>query len=262
MVWGASDKLGGEEAAILQRIRKAEVVHADETSFRVHARGVSRHRWWCWVFCTTEGDVLIVLRPSRDRDVVKEVLGPDFHGRLVCDGWKAYLGWLLQRCWAHLLRVAEAWGKKSEGAKEMSEALHRAYRRMTRGLERAGKKERARRLRWGTRFLSKLIGRWEGVQDRGVQKVVTYLRNGESFWLTFLAVTGVEPTNNRGERALREAVVIRKIIGALRSVKGAGALGRLLSVLGTWKAKGEDLMAKLYEALGPGPPVGSASVRT
>jgi hypothetical protein len=39
-------------------------------------------------------------------------------------------------------------------------------------------------------------------------------------WLTFVTESGVEPTNNRAERALRELVVQRKIIGTLRNEKG------------------------------------------
>ena len=44
---------------------------------------------------------------------------------------------------------------------------------------------------------------------------------------------------NRGERGLREAIVIRKIIGTLRNQAGATAFTRLLSVLGTWSLLGE-----------------------
>lgn len=56
-------------------------------------------------------------------------------------------------------------------------------------------------------------------------------------------------SNNRGERGLREAIVIRKIIGTLRNWKGAEAFARLLSVLGTWKLRRENPARKLYAAL-------------
>lgn len=49
------------------------------------------------MFCF-ERDLLLVIRPSRDRDVVEEVLEKEYTGKIVCDGWKAYLGWELQRC--------------------------------------------------------------------------------------------------------------------------------------------------------------------
>jgi transposase len=84
VVWGASEKLKGEEAAILQRLRAAPWVHADESSYRIDGRKV-----WIWVFCT-EVDLLLVIRPSRGRDVVEEVLGKEYTGQIVYDGWKGY----------------------------------------------------------------------------------------------------------------------------------------------------------------------------
>jgi hypothetical protein len=110
LVWAASDRLGGTYAAIVRRLRRAAAVHADETTFLVDGR-----RWWLWPFTTVAGDVLVVLRPSRGAAVVDEVLGPAFEGVVVCDGWKAYLGHELQRCGAHLLRVARAAIEEVEG---------------------------------------------------------------------------------------------------------------------------------------------------
>ena len=79
--------------------------------------------------------------------------------------------------------------------------------------------------------------------------MVTYLGNGGLWWLNFVRHPGVEPTNSRAERALREGVVIRKIVGTLRNRRGARALAQLLSVIGTWKPRGEGPAKKLYAAL-------------
>jgi len=246
VVWGASERLGGTYAEILERIRQALVVYADETSFHVGGE-----RWWLWTFSTTE-DALFVLRPSRGEDVVREVLGDGFVGKVVvCDGWKAYphAGWILQRCWAHLLRVAKVGAEESPKAKELYGALGEVYTRLTRDLEHASSRARVRRAAWGERRLAELIARFGRSWARGVRKVVTYLGNGRRWWLTFLREAGVEPTNNRAERSIREAVVIRKIVGTLRNSKGAEALSRLLSVLGTWKLRGESPSANLYAVL-------------
>ena len=78
---------------------------------------------------------------------------------------------------------------------------------------------------------------------------MTYLRNGMAGWLTFLEHPGMDATNHRGERGLREAIVIRKIIGTLRNWKGAEAFTRLLSVLGMWKLRGENPATKLCAAV-------------
>ena len=246
VVWGASERLGGTYAEILERVRRALVVYADETSLHVGGE-----RWWLWTFSTTE-DVLFVLRPSRAEGVVREVLGEGFAGKVVvCDGWKAYPygRWFLQRCWAHLLRVAKMGAEESARGKELYEALCEVYERLTHDLEKASPRARARRVAWGERRLAELVERFGMSWARGVHKVVTYLENGMASWLTFLRHPGVEPTNNRAERSLREAVVIRKIIGTLRNAKGAEALTCLLSVLGTWKLRGESPSAKLYAVL-------------
>lgn len=246
VVWGASEKLAGTASAILERIRQAPVVHADETSYKVDGE-----KWWLWTFCTKE-DAYFVLRPSRGEDVVKEVLGEGFAGKIVvCDGWKAYPheGWVLQRCWAHLLRESKAGAEKSSKARKLYTKLCRLYGRLTKDLEKAGPKARARRLHLGERKLARLVEKFGKSDAEGVRKVVTYLENGMPWWLTFLRRSGVESTNNRGERSIREAVVMRKILGTLRNEKGANAFARLLSVFGTWRLRGENASQALYAAL-------------
>ena len=243
VVWSASEKLKDEEAAILQRLRASPWVHADESSYRIEGR-----KGWIWVFCT-ETDLLLVIRPSRSRDVVEEVLGKEYPGQIVCDGWKGYLGWVLQRCWAHLLRYAEAAAKESEEGKALSAELGALYHRMTRKLDAASPRARARRLTMGAKALTRLLRRYGRSRSAAVSRAVGYLRNGRPWWLTFLEHQGMEATNNRAERGLREAIVIRKIIGTLRNWKGAEAFARLLSVLGTWKLRGENPATKLYAAV-------------
>ncbi len=246
VVWGASERLGGTYAEIHERVRQVRVVYADETS--LHVGG---DRWWLWTFGPTE-DVLFVLRPSRGEDVVREVLGEGFEGKVVvCDGWKAYPygRWILQRGWAHLLRVAKAGAEESAREKELYGALCEIHDRLTHDLEKASPRARARRVNWGERRLTELVERFGKSWARGVRKVVTYLANGRASWLTFLRHPGVEPTNNRGERSIREAVVIRKIIGTLRNGKGAEALTRLQSVLETWKLRRESTSANLDAVL-------------
>ena len=122
VVWNAAEKLKDEEAAIVARLRAAPWVHADESSYRIDGRKV-----WIWTF-GTDRDLLLVIRPSRGRQVVEEVLGKDYGGQIVCDGWAGYLGWELQRCWAHLLRMAKARAEEGPTARELYGALCDVYR--------------------------------------------------------------------------------------------------------------------------------------
>lgn len=55
---------------------------------------------------------------------------------------------------------------------------------------------------------------------------------------TFIRFEGIDPDNNRAERALRHSVVKRKISGGTRSAKGSRTREILTSLFGTWRLQG------------------------
>ena len=59
---------------------------------------------------------------------------------------------------------------------------------------------------------------------------------------TFLEHMDVESDNNRAERAIRPAVVTRKISGGNRSPKGTEALGIITSLIQTCKLQKRDFV--------------------
>ena len=85
-----------------------------------------------------------------------------------------------------------------------------------------------------------MLENWAGrpYKNAEVRKFAVKIRNGNDHWFTFLTTPGVEPTNNRAERALREHVVQRKIIGTLRNQKGTFIHETITTVLATWKQQG------------------------
>ncbi len=70
------------------------------------------------------------------------------------------------------------------------------------------------------------------------KRFIGKVRNGFDHWFTFVTVVGLEPTNNRAERALKEPVVQRKIIGTFRNGKGTRIYETMMSLLATWKQQG------------------------
>ena len=82
-----------------------------------------------------------------------------------------------------------------------------------------------------------------------IHKAVNYLAKGLPYWLTFVLVPGVEPTNNRAEQDLRELVVLRKIKQTLRNKLGAETLEILFTVLATWQRQGKHLYEELTKML-------------
>ena len=64
------------------------------------------------------------------------------------------------------------------------------------------------------------------------------IKNGKEFWFTCVLYPEIEPTNNKAERGLRSWVVMRKIIGCLRSEQGEKTTQVLLSLFQTWNLQG------------------------
>jgi len=118
-----SHALKGEYEGINKRIRESDVVYIDETSIRVNG-----DKYWIWGF-TTETDTLVVIRHSRGKNVLKEVLGRKFNGIIVCDGLKSYSNFTtnIQRCWAHILREARFVAEKEQEAEGLCKGLHPGF---------------------------------------------------------------------------------------------------------------------------------------
>ena len=60
--------------------------------------------------------------------------------------------------------------------------------------------------------------------------------------------TRIEPTNNAAERALRPAVIHRKISHGVQSASGAICRSRLLTVTATLRQQGRDVWSFLEQA--------------
>ena len=87
--------------ALCEQVRNSPVVTPDETGWRV---GAISH--WLWAFVTPETTVYAIC-PGRGFDDATTVLGADFDGVLVRDGWvsyRCYRAALHQSCLNHLLR--------------------------------------------------------------------------------------------------------------------------------------------------------------
>jgi len=233
-----------EYKRILGRIRVSPVVYVDETGARVDGR-----RYWVWVF-TTETDTLIVIRKSRGKRVLKEVLRKDYGGVIVCDGWRCYPSFtdLIQRCWAHLLREADCLVEHVDEARPLAEELHRMYGELCCwAVDKPPPEVAALLAGEGKKAMTALAGMpWVMEETR---RFAGKVMNGLDYWFTFLTVKGCEPTNNRAERALRESVVQRKIMGCFRNGKGTWIYETVMTVLATWKQQGRDLPQALGETL-------------
>ena len=74
------------------------------------------------------------------------------------------------------------------------------------------------------------------------------LKVEEGLW-TFARIEGIEPTNNAAERALRFAVIWRRISGGTDSERGSRFVERTLSVVATCRQQGRNVLEYLTVVL-------------
>ena len=74
------------------------------------------------------------------------------------------------------------------------------------------------------------------------------LKLEESLW-TFARIEGVEPTNNAAERALRHAVIWRRVSGGTDSPRGSRFVERMLTVTATCRQQNRNPLDYLTAAL-------------
>ena len=227
---------------ILRRIRGSPIAHADETGWRED--GINGY---LWSLSTPELRYFHFNR-SRASAVPKGLLGVCFGGVLICDfygGYNFYEG-PIQRCWVHYLRdlkkLLEA-NPDNESVREWVK-LVRAIYTVAKKIARRGFSEGVRtRLR--QELEAKLLKAAEPfLKDKSApqrvlaQRIEKHL--GEMF--TFVQYPGCPSGNNAAERAIRPAVIARKVSGGTRSENGSRTRTTLMSIFGTWTLQGKDLL--------------------
>ncbi len=204
--------------------------------------------WWLWIFRTDTNEVLVVIRKSRGKKVLEEILGKEPEGVNGTDGWRAYSWMKLQRCWAHLLRDVDAFNHVSENGKRFSEDIHSCFKKLREFLDRApSMEERIEKKAVFEKELEGIIAKYSEFKE--LKKPLTYLKNGCGCWYTCLLYPGMEPTNNLAEQAIREHVIMRKIIGCFRSEKGAENYQYIASLLATCRLQDKNGFDELEKVL-------------
>ena len=208
---------------------------------------------WVWTFVAATFSVF-ACRTSRAGDVLKDLLGEGYDGVIHCDRARMYWQFgRLQWCWAHLKRDFQAWIDDPCPTKQR---LGRDLMRPTLELFTLWK-----RVRDGTLTRATFVRRMQAIRQeidslllRGycnplTSGVCTDLWERRDHLWTFVTVAGVEPTNNAAERALRHAVIWRKLSFGTQSPTGSRFVERMLTVIETARRQGRNVFEWLTEAV-------------
>jgi len=243
-----SDALEPEYEQILDNIRESDIVYGDETSAPVNGENQ-----WNWAF-STPTNVLFAIRDSRGTDVPREILGDEFDGAMVNDGWKPYGEYAddhnlqMGRCWSHILREADSLAEKIPQAKSIADNLHKIFNDLVANIEKNPSKSVRKRLYAnGLRRLRRLTKKRFRRHD--TKEFMKKLERARHDLMTFVLVPGMEPTNNRSERNLREQVIQRKISRTFRSQKGIRINEIEMSVFATWQVRKWNCYTELLNRL-------------
>ena len=187
--------------------------------------------------------------------MIAELLGEAFGGTLVSDFYAVYDQF---DCPQQKVPDASAAGAAGGGPEAPGPGGARVLRRLQGG--RPGMlrlKKQQGRLKAGrlpadrSRAWRRGCGTWGGKDwnDADADRLAGRLRKYQDRLTMFLHDPEVDGTNNAAERALRPAVVMRKITGGSRSEKGAQAWAILASVMRTTQQQGLPLVETIQTLL-------------
>jgi len=224
--------LQGKYQDLIRQMRASGHVYVDETGWRINGKN-----FWLWAF-TNPTFTLYHVDESRGGKVPAKLLGKAFGGTVISDFYGAYDGIskTQQRCLGHLMREIRDLQKEDQTLKDCPLLT--------------------KLMRWCKQAL-RLKKRWQALSNPAYEMKASHLEDRldalmklevshpESVRLSkrltryrqqltgFLWDKDLEGTNNAAERAIRPAVVMRKITGGNRSQAGAQAWATLASLLRT-----------------------------
>ena len=227
-----ADKATPEYEKIKCKIRRTTHIHIDETKIKI--QGVT---YWLWIF-RSRNNVFFVIHKKRNRTVLDEILGYKYRGIIICDGMSAYEEYTkyLQRCWAHILRETKELAEKHDDAKPMHEWMKDLFAKVKSASVKDPPRERRILYDECIQEMKQLIRIYSSYKH--LTTVITTIKNGLNFWFTRIIHPQIEPTNNNGERSLREMVVMKRIMGTLRNQNGADVLAKMMTLISTWRLNG------------------------
>ena len=226
---------------VARQVLDAAVAHADETGWRVRGK-----LGWIWAALSSEAE-LFRYDPRRNTDALCKILGC-FDGVLHSDRWGPYNIFrteMRQLCHGHLRRdiqaVIDRGGVDADLGRrwlEQSDQMFHVWHEFERGeLDANGLAAQMAPAAWKT-IANEALGA-DGSKTRAFAG--NLLKLWPALW-SFIEYEGVVPTNNEQEQAIRKVVRLRKTSYGSTSAHGAEMTAHLMTVLGTARRQGLDLL--------------------
>jgi transposase len=233
-----------EEAAAA--LPSQEHLNADETGTKEN-----NTKAWLWTFVARTFTVFAV-RASRAATAVDQLLTGTFRGIVTCDRAKMY--WRVGRiqwCWAHLKRDFQGLIDRGDAqARRLGYDLRRMTCKLFEhwGNYRDGTISRAafvRRMAPVRREVERLLLRGIASGNKSLVGMCQELYEHREWLWMFVRHEGIEPTNNAGERALRHAVIWRKLSFGTQSANGSRFVETMLTVIETCRQQRRNTLEYL-----------------
>jgi len=240
----AEGSVGAAYEQLRARVPEAVAVHTDDTGWRVGGEPAQLMAF------ETAAVTVYQIRARHRNEEVREVVPAEYEGVLVTDRGRSYdaqelAGVRQQKCLAHIQRAlsdvlahqqgpARAFGRRLKGLLRQALDLWQDYHQG----QRSGFAAHAQHLQAAlTHHL-----RERPLKDPNNQRLLNELgwHHDRGNLLRFLDDPRIEPTNNRAERALRPAVIARKVSQCSKNARGAQTFAAFTSVVRTLAKTGAD----------------------
>ncbi len=235
---------------ICQSVARSAWVVPDETGWHVGG-------WGAWLHALVSAEATAyVIDPTRSGAVAERLIGADYAGVMIHDGWSPYDNFEQahhQQCLGHLLRRChEMLQSAAAGAVRFPRRIKELL------LAALGLRDRHAAGQVSDHGLAVARGRLDNELADAIfplksnaanERLAQHLWNHRDQLLTFLHVPGLDATNWRAELAIRFGVILRKVWGGNRTWVGARAQAVLMSVWRTCWQQGRSALDFLSQFL-------------
>lgn len=245
-----SEAIAAPYEQLRQELSKQKQLFVDESPTKQ-----KNAKAWLWVAVAPLFTVFGIFL-NRKRESLRTLIG-DYSGVILnCDRAKMYFdGTSVQWCWAHLKRdIQSLIDHNNRQVKRLGHDLMRQQKL----LFQHWRSYQAKEIQWEAfRALSRPIREeFEALLLRGcfsgnprLMGMCDELYSRREWLWTFTNIEGIEPTNNAAERALRPAVIYRKLSFGTQSASGSRFLERILTVSETCRLQKRSAYNYLIAAM-------------